>query len=208
MRVRDIRILVVDDHDYVRSSTSMVMTSAGYQVTCAADGFDALLQMQRVVPDLVISDLNMPHMSGFEFLSVVRRRYPEVLVVASSGAYHDPGDGISDDVIADAFHAKGSGKPGELLSIVQRLLTDGVGAQTRKSAPIWIPCTFDSATDMQYAALTCEHCLRTFPVNMQPEGTHTRTAKCSFCLTEISFRIDTGAIPAMAANARAQSACG
>ena len=49
----------------------------------------------------------MPQMSGFEFLSVVRRRFPELLVVAMSGAY-DSGDSVPGGVIADAFYAKAS----------------------------------------------------------------------------------------------------
>jgi CheY-like chemotaxis protein len=48
----------------------------GYQVTTANNGFDALLKLKEVVPEVIISDLNMPKMSGFEFLSVVRRRFP------------------------------------------------------------------------------------------------------------------------------------
>jgi len=41
-------------------------------VAAAEDGLDALLHLKRVLPDLILSDLNMPRMSGFEFLSVVR----------------------------------------------------------------------------------------------------------------------------------------
>jgi CheY-like chemotaxis protein len=57
----------------------------GYQVATADNGFDALLKLKEVViPDVIISDLNMPKMSGFEFLSVVRRRFPEISVIASA----------------------------------------------------------------------------------------------------------------------------
>jgi CheY-like chemotaxis protein len=65
------------------------------------DGFDALLQLQHRVPDLILSDLNIPQMSGFELLSVVRRRFPEILVVASSGAYDS--SAVPNGVIADAL---------------------------------------------------------------------------------------------------------
>jgi CheY-like chemotaxis protein len=41
--------------------------------------------MKSKVPELIVSDLNMPQMSGFEFLSVIRRRFPAVLVIAMSG---------------------------------------------------------------------------------------------------------------------------
>lgn len=67
-----------------------LLVSAGYEVSKAEHGFSALLQLRRDVPDLILSDLNMPQMSGFEFLSVVRRRFPDVLVVAMSGTTELP----------------------------------------------------------------------------------------------------------------------
>ncbi len=99
----------------------LVFQSAGYEVTTAINGFDALLQLKRRVPAIVLSDLNMPQMSGFEFLSVVRRRFPQISVIAMSGAYHS-GDSIPGGVIADAFYAKGHGDPEMLLHIVAGLI--------------------------------------------------------------------------------------
>jgi len=99
------QILVVDDEESMRESLAMLLSSDGYDVATAKDGFDALLQMKRSLPDVIISDLNMPQMSGFEFLSVVRRRFPQILIVAMSGAYR--GAAVPDGIIADAFYAKG-----------------------------------------------------------------------------------------------------
>jgi len=79
------RILVVEDDAIVRVTISNLLYDEGYDVSTANDGFDALLHLQQAVPDLLLSDLNMPQMSGFELLSVVRRRFPEILVVASRG---------------------------------------------------------------------------------------------------------------------------
>src|SRR5678815_5645894 len=97
------RILIVDDEQSIRATVAMLLATRGYETSSAEDGFDALLQMRSRVPELVISDLNMPRMSGFEFLSVVRRRFPEVLVIAMSGAY-TAGDAVPGGVIADAFY--------------------------------------------------------------------------------------------------------
>ena len=107
-------ILVVDDDESVRSSLVMLLEYSGYRVSTAIHGFDALLQLKRSVPAIVLSDLNMPEMSGFEFLSVVRRRFPQISVIAMSGAYHS-GDSVPGGVIADAFYGKGLGTPDVLL---------------------------------------------------------------------------------------------
>ena len=55
-----------------------------YEVLCAEDGFEGLIALKRSLPDLIISDLRMPNMSGFEFLSIVRRRFSNIPVIAIS----------------------------------------------------------------------------------------------------------------------------
>jgi CheY-like chemotaxis protein len=59
-------VLVVDDEEAVRDSLGLLLQSAGYDVSMATNGFDALLQLKRSVPTVLLSDLNMPQMSGFE----------------------------------------------------------------------------------------------------------------------------------------------
>src|SRR2546423_1196617 len=135
------KILVVDDDEGVRETLVMVLRSSGYDVNYAIHGFDALLQMKRVLPSIVISDLNMPQMSGFEFLSVVRRRFPKISVIAMSGAYHS-GDAVPGGVIADAFYGKGQSSPEALLHIVADLIRTSAAHAVdheRESAPACIP---------------------------------------------------------------------
>jgi CheY-like chemotaxis protein len=120
---RKTRILVVEDDATVRVTISKLLYDEGYDVSTANDGFDALLHLQQSVPDLILSDLNMPQMSGFELLSVVRRRFPKILVVASSGAYDS--SAIPDGVIADAFYAKGQESAANLLEIIADLVRNG-----------------------------------------------------------------------------------
>lgn len=71
------RILVVDDDGQIRRVSEAVLSQYGYEVRTASDGFEALALMRKALPDLIISDLKMPNMSGFELLSVVRRRFPQ-----------------------------------------------------------------------------------------------------------------------------------
>src|SRR2546429_9621157 len=129
------RILIVEDYASIRETMARLLVSAGYEVSKAEHGFSALLQLKRGAPDLILSDLNMPQMSGFEFLSVVRRRFPEVLVVAMSGAYA-AGDAVPGGVIADAFYAKGANNPDTLLGLVGKLFQTSASqtmAHTRQS---------------------------------------------------------------------------
>ena len=64
------RVLVIDDDPVVLETTAAVVRSSGFSVRTAEDGFVALKILREVLPDLIISDLRMPGMSGFELLSL------------------------------------------------------------------------------------------------------------------------------------------
>lgn len=113
-------ILVVDDEPGVRESLEMLLMSHGYDVATAEDGVAALLQIERMPPDLIVSDLNMPRMSGFEFLPLVRLRFPQIAIVAMSGDYQ--GDDLPLRVVADRFFAKGQQRAQHLLTAIQELI--------------------------------------------------------------------------------------
>ena len=111
-------ILIVDDEDAIRTTMSLEFQEIGYDVRSAENGFAALVELEQQTPDILLSDLNMPGMSGFDLLSVVRRRYPEVRVIAMSGAFF--GNEAPSGVAADAFYQKGSSM-GCLLKIIEAL---------------------------------------------------------------------------------------
>lgn len=183
------RVLVVEDDISVRLTISKLLIDQGYEVASASDGFDALLRLRDAAPDLILSDLNMPQMSGFELLSVVRRRFPEILVVASSGAYES--NEIPKGVIADAFYAKGQESSSRLLEIIADLIGKGSTAHNGQNAPIWIPRNGKDHNGKPYVLLTCTQCLRSFPVTVdhEPTGEVLRTS-CIYCPHEVTYIID------------------
>ena len=187
------QVLVVDDDLAVRESVAMLLTTAGYDVSTAQHGFDALLQLRRMQPDLIISDLNMPEMSGFEFLSVVRRRFPQIPVVAMSGAYQGE-KSVPGGVIADGFYAKGSGQPQELYDTVAHLLrtsTERARAHGKEPAPVWIPRNGKDSSGIPYIVLTCTECLRSFPLSVTGEELQTiQETPCLFCPSKVRYIID------------------
>lgn len=84
-------VLVVDDEDVVRSTTSRFLERQGYRVLCADSGVEALqlLDESATTPlsriDLVLLDLSMPGLSGHDVLRQVRRQYPEIKVLIFTG---------------------------------------------------------------------------------------------------------------------------
>ena len=109
-------LLVVDDEPSNRMSLSCLLKQIGYSVRTAEDGLSALIKIAEEVPDILLSDLHMPGMSGFELLAVVRRQFPGLRTIAMSGAFS--GDAVPLGVAADAFYQKGSGV-GLLLNLVE-----------------------------------------------------------------------------------------
>jgi CheY-like chemotaxis protein len=176
------QILVVDDEPSIREVIASLLISFGYDVSTAENGFSALEQLRRNVPDVIVSDLNMPQMSGYELLSVVRRRFPQILTVAMSGEY--PGDDVPAGVIADRFFAKGHGPKGLLATITGLVRTSEtwINAHQREYAPAWIPRNGNDAQGAPYVVVTCAECLRTFqlPVVEETAGA-VLEAPCRFC---------------------------
>jgi CheY-like chemotaxis protein len=193
MRSPKHHILVVDDEAIIRESLSMLLLSKGYKVSTAKDGFDALLQLRTISPDLITSDLNMPNMSGFEFLSVLRRRFPHIPVVAISGAY-ECGEAVPGGIIADGFYAKGHHHPEALLTTVANLIrTSAVRAKShqQQSAPVWIPRNGKDSQGVPFIVVTCTECLRSFPLSVEQESVpEIQETRCLFCPNTVRYIVD------------------
>lgn len=82
-------VLVVDDNRDLLYVLSVRLVSAGYTVYGAANGLEALEQMEKHSVDVVLTDYRMPKMDGFEFLSVCRVKWPGIPVVVFSGEQDD-----------------------------------------------------------------------------------------------------------------------
>ncbi len=176
------RILFVEDEKSLRDVGAMLLQSKGYEVICAEDGFEGLIALKRSLPDLIISDLRMPNMNGFEFLSVVRRRFPVIPVIVVSGEF--TGLSVPESVLADAFFPKGNYKPEQLFNKIADLIQD-LPTRPRLGKPsnaaVWVK------NDKGTIAVTCAQCLRTFPVPGALDGVN--EVECDFCSSMIRFEI-------------------
>lgn len=79
------KILVVDDEDALRTVLSGELVSEGYDVRTAADGDDAISSVQKETFDLVLLDIKMPRMNGFEVLKFIKEKHPKTKVVMLTG---------------------------------------------------------------------------------------------------------------------------
>lgn len=89
------RLLLCDDSDSERSALAVLLRRRGYEVDEAADGNSALVMLKARRYDLVLLDLQMPMMDGFEVLAWIQKHTPEQPVVVLSGLpAEEIGEGI------------------------------------------------------------------------------------------------------------------
>ena len=162
----------------------ILLEAQGYEVLCAEDGFEGLAALKQALPDLIISDLQMPNMNGFEFLSVVRRRFPTIPVIVISGEFS--GVSVPESVLADAFFPKGAYKIPELFEricdLVHELPTRPKTGKPNQAA-VWV------MNHKGTIAVTCSECLRTFPVVSTSVSKGANEAECDFCSSIVRFEI-------------------
>jgi CheY-like chemotaxis protein len=180
------RILIVDNDEKILVTAGAVLSREGYEIRTARDGFEALAVLRGDLPDLLISDLTMPNMSGFELLGIVRKRFPGISVIVWSAEFA-PATSIS--VLADRYLQKGKASVAELKRSVRDLLAESpVRAQPAKppGTPTWIPRSTNG-----YVVLTCLECLRPFSVPIAHiELDHAASEMCVNCGQQVPYLID------------------
>lgn len=116
------RVLVVDDSSVVRDLIREILVSAGLAVETATDGAAALEAIQRSEPDLVMTDLEMPRMNGFELLAEVRKRSQRlpVIMLTTRGSTEDRQRATA--LGANAYVLKVGFRTETLLDVVSRFV--------------------------------------------------------------------------------------
>ena len=91
MRVFPVRILVVDDNVDAAESLAMLLQTDGHIVTMAHNGMDAVQRVESWRPDIVVLDVGLPGMNGYEVAQVLRQRdeCPELIAVTGYGQAAD-----------------------------------------------------------------------------------------------------------------------
>lgn len=114
-------ILVVDDDDDLRTMVVLLLGTAGYGVRVAADGVQALEQVKEGLPDLILLDMRMPRMDGWELGRRLRSTYgheiPIVVMTAAERAEKRAKEIEADDFVAKPFDVD------NLLRVVARNLS-------------------------------------------------------------------------------------
>jgi two-component system chemotaxis response regulator CheY len=117
------RVLLVEDSATMRSFATAALEAAGYSVTTSATGFEALKILPRARFDLIITDINMPDITGLELIRFVREsplhgKVP-LVIISTDGAERDRERGLK--LGADAYLVKPFA-PEALVEVARRAL--------------------------------------------------------------------------------------
>lgn len=117
-------VLVAEDSITSRMLLKNVLEAAGYNVVTAVDGRDALSRIKSELPDLLVSDVEMPHMDGFTLTASVRKLQHgsnlPIILVTSLGSQDDRERGV--EAGADAYIIKSSFDQTSLINVIERLI--------------------------------------------------------------------------------------
>jgi CheY-like chemotaxis protein len=116
------KILVVDDEEALRTVLASELEGEGYQVTSAADGQEAINILGSLAFDLILLDIKMPNVDGFEVLKYVKERHPSTKIIMLTG-FADLKNAIESKKLgAEDFVSKPYDLV-DLLTTVERVLT-------------------------------------------------------------------------------------
>lgn len=125
-------IMIVDDDSHIQLALRQIVESAGHRVIEASNGHDAIDLFAEFHPDLVVTDIFMPHTDGIETIRAIRNLTPDAKIIAISGGYIGGGWNYLDSVVvlgADLALQKPF-TSSQLLSAIDRLLSGWVPSES------------------------------------------------------------------------------
>ncbi|HET9086550.1 MAG TPA: response regulator [Acidobacteriaceae bacterium] len=185
------RVLLVDDEPVLLKTMSAMLQANGFVCRTATDGFEALRRLRETPPDIIISDLRMPNMSGFELLAIIRRRFPQIAVIVISGEFIVNVE--SSGLLMNAFFQKGAYEREQLIATMRELhrqspIRPALPKQTQ--APVWI-----NRRSNEYLLATCTECLLSFPIDKETSAeVRLQSAQCPSCGTTITYAVDSNVL--------------
>ncbi len=91
-KLRDVKVMVIDDSNTIRRSAEIFLTQAGCQVVLAEDGFDALAKIADHQPKVIFCDIMMPRLDGYQTCSLIKKNprfkaTPVVMLSSKDGLF-------------------------------------------------------------------------------------------------------------------------
>ncbi len=88
------RLLIVEDDESLRELLTLAMKAEGFESACARDGEQGLAQLEAYKPDVVLLDLMMPKVNGFQFIGALSQRGVKIPIIVMTGFWEQADEGL------------------------------------------------------------------------------------------------------------------
>src|SRR5688500_1694091 len=120
------KVLIVEDDPFLQRAYTTVLTMEGYDVSFAPDGLEGLKKARELKPDLVLLDLLMPNMNGFEFMKQYNlKAHPETKVVVFSNIVTPEEIKKAMELGASKYLTKARFTPKDIVTTIKEVLAGG-----------------------------------------------------------------------------------
>ena len=118
---RSLRIIVADDEPDSVATLKLLLNDEGHDVVALSKGSDVLRRVEDFRPDVLVLDLAMPDMSGYELAKEIRKRYGRItpLLIAITGRYKQASDKIFGEIVGFDHYLLKPYEPNELLALLR-----------------------------------------------------------------------------------------
>ena len=148
------KILLVEDDSNLREIYGARLEAEGYKIVAAIDGEEALAIAVKEKPDLIISDVMMPKISGFDMLDILRSTpdTKDVKIIMMTALSQDEDRKRGEDLGADRYIVKSQVTLDDVVTVVHELLSDGAQQVLQQSTAQQQAAPADDAAQQQNSA--------------------------------------------------------
>ena len=118
---RSLRIIVADDEPDSVATLKLLLNDEGHDVIGLSKGADVMRKIEEFKPEVVVLDIAMPDMSGYELAKEIRKRYGQItpLLIAITGRYKQASDKIFGEIVGFDHYLLKPYEPNELLALLR-----------------------------------------------------------------------------------------
>jgi len=118
---RSLRILIADDEPDSVTALKLLLNDEGHDVIGLSKGADVMRKIEEFKPEVVVLDIAMPDMSGYELAKEIRKRYGQItpLLIAITGRYKQASDRMLGQIVGFDHYLLKPYQPGELLALLR-----------------------------------------------------------------------------------------
>ena len=118
---RSLRILIADDEPDSVTALKLLLNDKGHDVVGLSKGADVMRKIEEFKPEVVVLDIAMPDVSGYELAKEIRKRYGQItpLLIAITGRYKQASDRMLGQIVGFDHYLLKPYQPGELLALLR-----------------------------------------------------------------------------------------